>query len=63
MIWSASTSGVSGQINRILNLEDNFGVHVDYVLGFNEPELPTQSNMTVTQALVVPSQKSKMLKI
>ena len=53
MIWSASTSGVSGQINRILNLEDNFGVHVDYVLGFNEPELPTQSNMTVTQALNV----------
>ena len=53
MIWSASTSGVTGQINRILDLEDDFGVHVDYVLGFNEPELSSQSNMTVQQALDV----------
>ena len=53
MIWSASVNGVGGQINTILNLENNFGVHVDYVLGFNEPELPTQSNMTVNTALNV----------
>jgi hypothetical protein len=53
MIWSASTSGVVNQINTILNLENNFGVHVDYVLGFNEPELSTQANMSVQQALDV----------
>ena len=53
MIWSASVSGVGGQINTILNLENNFGVHVDYVLGFNEPELSDQSNMTVNTALNV----------
>ena len=51
MIWSANPTGVVGQINRIFSLEDNFGVHVDYVLGFNEPELPTQANMSVPQAL------------
>ena len=51
MIWSGSPTGVPGAINRIFNLEANFGVHVDYVLGFNEPELPTQANMTVDRAL------------
>ena len=51
MIWSATPGGVTGQINRVLDLEQNFGVHVDYVLGFNEPELPTQANMSVRQAL------------
>ena len=51
MIWSGSPGGVGTQINRILNLEENFGQHVDYVLGFNEPELPTQANMTVETAL------------
>ena len=39
MIWSGSPTGVVGQINRVLNLETTHGVHVDYVLGFNEPEL------------------------
>ena len=53
MIWSASVNGVGGQINTIRNLENNFGVHVDYVLGFNEPELSSQSNMTVNTALDV----------
>jgi len=53
MIWRATTSGISGQIDQILNLETNFGTHVDYVLGFNEPELSTQANMTVEQALDV----------
>ena len=43
MIWSASTSNINDRINQVLNLEQNFGVHVDYVLGFNEPELPTPS--------------------
>ena len=53
MIWSASVGGVQGQIDRVLAIENNFGVHVDYVLGFNEPELPTQSNMSVETALAV----------
>lgn len=51
MIWSGTPSGVQGQINRIFDLEDDYGVHVDYVLGFNEPELPTQANMSVQTAL------------
>ncbi len=53
MIWSASVGGVQGQIDRVLDLENDFGVHVDYVLGFNEPELSTQSNMSVEVALDV----------
>ncbi len=53
MIWSASTSGITAQINRVLALENDFGVHVDYVLGFNEPELSSQSNMTVATAINV----------
>ncbi|MDB2686104.1 glycosyl hydrolase [Mariniblastus sp.] len=51
MIWSGSPTGVPGAINKIFNLEANFGVHVDYVLGFNEPELSTQANMSVDRAL------------
>ena len=51
MIWSANPTGVTGQINRILDLEVDYGVHVDYVLGFNEPELPTQANMSVQTAI------------
>lgn len=51
MIWSATAGGVGGQIDRVLALENNFGVHVDYVLGFNEPELSSQANMTVQQAI------------
>lgn len=51
MIWSGNPTGVVGQINRVLSLESNFGVHVDYVLGFNEPELPTQANMSVQKAI------------
>jgi len=50
MIWSGNPTGVISQINRIFDLEQNFGVHVDYVLGFNEPELSDQANMSVEQA-------------
>lgn len=51
MIWSASPGGVGGQIDRIFNLETNFGVEVEYVLGFNEPERQNQANMSVQTAL------------
>jgi len=53
MIWSPNIGGtnINGNIDKVLALESNFGVHVDYVLGFNEPELPTQSNVSVESAL------------
>ncbi|MGB7328821.1 MAG: glycosyl hydrolase [Rubripirellula sp.] len=51
MIWSGNPTGVLSQINTIKNLEANYGVEVDYVLGFNEPELSTQANMTVESAI------------
>ena len=57
MIWRAQNNSnstayyVYNQINSVKALENNFGVHVDYVLGFNEPELSDQANMTVEQAI------------
>lgn len=53
MIWSANTGGnnLANQINAVLNLEDEFGIEISHVLGFNEPELSTQANMSVQQAL------------
>ena len=51
MIWSGTPGGVGGQIDRILDLESDYGVHVDYVLGFNEPERTNQANMSVETAL------------
>ena len=57
MIWRAQNNSnsnpyfVYNQINSVKALENNFGVHVDYVLGFNEPELSDQANMTVDQAI------------
>ena len=51
MIWSGGAGGVINQVNTIKALERTHGVHVDYVLGFNEPELSTQANMTVEQAI------------
>ncbi|CAN0332374.1 unnamed protein product, partial [Ectocarpus sp. 4 AP-2014] len=53
MIWSANTGGIQGQINRVLDLENNYGFQVDHVLGFNEPERTNQANMSVTQAINV----------
>ena len=54
MIWAANVSGrnLNAQIDAIFDLEEDFGVHVDYVLGFNEPELSSQSNISVENALV-----------
>lgn len=49
MIWSGNPTGVTSQINTILDYKEDY--NVDYVLGFNEPELPDQANMTVQQAL------------
>ena len=51
MIWTGGAAGVINQVNTIKALERTHGVHVDYVLGFNEPELSTQANMTVEQAI------------
>ena len=51
MIWTGGAAGVINQVNTIKALEQTHGVHVDYVLGFNEPELPTQADMTVEQAI------------
>ena len=51
MIWTGNAAGVQGQIDRIFDLEENHGVHVDYVLGFNEPDLRDQANLTVAQGL------------
>lgn len=53
MIWNATVGGVQNQIDQVLSVESRLGLHVDYVLGFNEPELPTQANMSVQQALDV----------
>ncbi|CAN0326800.1 unnamed protein product, partial [Ectocarpus sp. 4 AP-2014] len=50
MIWRANAANVqASHIDKILAYQDQY--NVEYVLGFNEPELPTQSNMTVQQAL------------
>ncbi|WP_419194318.1 glycosyl hydrolase [Novipirellula herctigrandis] len=53
MIWSATTAGngLQTQINQVLDLESNYGIKVNYLLGFNEPELTDQANMTVQKAL------------
>lgn len=50
MIWRANPANVqANQIDKILAYKDQY--NVEYILGFNEPELPTQANMTVQQAL------------
>ena len=51
MIWSGGPNGVINQVNTIKNQEAAVGVPLDYVLGFNEPELSTQANMTVATAI------------
>ena len=51
MIWSGGPNGVINQVNTIKNQEAAVGVPLNYVLGFNEPELSTQANMTVATAI------------
>lgn len=54
MILDATVGGKSTDelIQDVLDLRDVPGYDLEYVLGFNEPELPDQANLSVSDALV-----------